>query len=160
MHLHLNTVLYNLTQLTIRSQLYTSVHCIFSVVVLVQLFRIVFIASPGLFGPITPLAICSVSIQQLQLLSLTFSNSQQSTHHEGSMTRIHFMVCQALSYQFNWDCISPPSAPFIYLGSWGLLLFTCLQSSWLILFASCVFIPLCQWFSLLLLLSLFYFIPF
>lgn len=148
MHLHLNTVLYNLTQLTIRSQLYTCVHCIFSVVVLVQLFSIVFIASPGLFGPITPLAICSVSIRQLQLLSLTFSNSQQSTHHAGSMTI------------FDWDCISPPSAPFIYLVSWGLLQFTCLPSSWLILFASCFFVPLCQWFSLLLLLSLFYFIPF
>ena len=69
------------------------------------------------------------------------------------------VVSRAFSCWFVWECVFPPSSSFRYLGIvGGCYSLACLQSSGLILFASCFFIPLFQWFSsLLLLLLLFYF---
>ena len=75
------------------------------------------------------------------------------------------IVCAAWWYFIVWLAehwvagmfgivFSFPCLPLYILVVGGCYSLACLQSYWLILFASCLFIPLFQWFSLLLLLLL------
>ena len=53
-------------------------------------------------------------VQQLLLLRLAFSNSQQSTHHIGSSMVSYCVGSRAFKCWFVWDCIPPPSPIIIY----------------------------------------------
>ena len=110
---------------------------------------------------ITPLSAVHVIIQQLQLLKLKGGplatvSSLPILHSAQWYFTVWLAECLVAGlFGIAFPLLPLPLCILVVGGCYSL---ACLQSSWLILFASCFFIPLFQWLLLLiLLLLLFYF---